>query len=182
MFLPIRPDTHQMTYSGRATLLASLRSWWFVRFPLASWQHFHFCVYFNHFSDPNPQLPGQHFLHWLVVNIPGDLVHEGDTVAEYVPANPSPDHGKLFFRISLLWKVTAAGPQPFIFLVFQQPQRIIDPALGYINSFTSEGRTYDTWSTQQFLQRNQLERPLAGNFFAVSAEDPLLYITKWCNL
>ena len=66
----------------------------------------------SHFSDPDapsrkdPKFREWH--HWSVVNIPGDNVAKGETVAEYIGAGPP----------------KGTGLHRYVFLVFRQKGKI----------------------------------------------------------
>lgn len=57
---------------------------------------------------PSRQAPAsREFVHWLVVNIPGDQVAKGDTLAEYVGSGPPKGSG-LHRYVFLVYKQGAA--------------------------------------------------------------------------
>lgn len=62
---------------------------------------------------PSRRLPLlREFKHWIVVNIPGNKVDEGETLAEYVGSAPS----------------RGSGLHRYVFLVYEQPRKM--PFLG----------------------------------------------------
>ncbi|XP_075223898.1 protein D3-like [Lycorma delicatula] len=84
--------------------------------------------------------------HWLVVNIPGMKVHEGEHLTEYV--GPSPAKG--------------TGLHRYIFLLFQQPGKInFNEPLKTVENKESR----KNFNTREFMKRYNLPLPLGGNWF-----------------
>jgi hypothetical protein len=101
---------------------------------------------------PNPSNTSCDFLHWLMINIKGDQMSTGQTLAQYVP--PFPDANR------------PAGQQSYLVLVFEQPGYVVDKYTPFINCFTRNGRDYGQWSTSAFLMRNRLgTQPIAATYF-----------------
>ncbi|XP_055714883.1 protein D3-like [Phlebotomus papatasi] len=99
----------------------------------------------------NPQFA--QIKNWLVVNIPGCNLTEGETIVEYIGAGPYKDTD--FHR--------------FVFLLFRQPFGKID--------FSPEGKTSMTdqegrrlFSIRNFAEKYSLEI-YAGNFFQAQYDD-----------
>ncbi|KHJ89384.1 phosphatidylethanolamine-binding protein [Oesophagostomum dentatum] len=80
------------------------------------------------------------FLHWLVVNIPGSHVRYGEEIVSYM--GPKPPAG--------------SGPHRYFILVYKQPRTI---SVGK----TSRAR----FETHKFISKNELGKPIAGNYFTV---------------
>jgi len=92
------------------------------------------------------------FRHWLVGNIPGDKLDQGETLTEYVGSGPPKD----------------TGLHRYVFLLYKQPGKI-----HFEEPFISN-RTRDTrpnFSIKAFAQRYSLGNPLAGNFYQAQYDD-----------
>ncbi len=73
--------------------------------------------------------------HWLVVNIPGSRIKEGDLLTPYKGADPLPGSGKLANNKScsvgskgsalICALVIVAGEHRYVLILFKQPDRII---------------------------------------------------------
>ena len=63
----------------------------------------------------DPDAPNPSFLHWLVVNIPEDQVHKGETLVEYKP--PTPPSGIHRYYVGLY-------QQPAILNIGDSPERV----------------------------------------------------------
>ncbi|XP_055932850.1 protein D2-like [Argiope bruennichi] len=93
---------------------------------------------------PDPKNPiSAHFLHWLMENIPENLVINGDTVLTYSPPAS-----------------TGSGPHRHIFLVYEQPNREM---LNDDDKNTGVKRNF--FDLNQFVKDRNLKGPIAGNFF-----------------
>uniref|UniRef100_A0A915CT60 Phosphatidylethanolamine-binding protein n=1 Tax=Ditylenchus dipsaci TaxID=166011 RepID=A0A915CT60_9BILA len=98
--------------------------------------------------------------HWLVVNIPGNDVSKGETLAEYVGAGPPP----------------GTGLHRYVYLVYQQSGgKISDPEHGHLTNTSGDKR--GGFKTSAFVQKHGLGDPVAGNFFSAEYDDyvPTLY-------
>jgi len=82
------------------------------------------------------------FLHWLVVNIPGNKVAYGHTLADYLGSGPAPLSGK----------------HRYTFLVYKQYHPLTK--VKKINLLTRA-----KFSTREFAHKHYLGSPVAGNFF-----------------
>ncbi|GBM89913.1 OV-16 antigen [Araneus ventricosus] len=89
-------------------------------------------------TPQNPNLAN--FRHWLVENIPGNKVNDGDLVSFYTPPAP-PDY---------------SDPHRYIFLIYEQPEKLKD-------NFDGVKRT--NFDVKKFVQDRGLKGPIAGNFF-----------------
>ncbi|GAU97381.1 hypothetical protein RvY_08691 [Ramazzottius varieornatus] len=84
--------------------------------------------------------------HWLVVNIPGNHVKEGQVMAEYVGSGPP----------------EKTGLHRYVLLAYKQPGKLSlnDKPL---DKQTANGRA--NWKVQKFAEENKLGDPIAGNFY-----------------
>ncbi|XP_003743877.1 protein D2 [Galendromus occidentalis] len=89
---------------------------------------------------------------WLVVNIPGYGLAEGEVRSPYEPPQPA----------------AGTGLHRFIFLVYKQSQTLNstdeDPEP---ETTTGESETSTPWTINDFARVNELGDPIAGNFFRV---------------
>ncbi|XP_037039774.1 protein D2-like [Bradysia coprophila] len=105
----------------------------------------------------DPDAPGREhaiyrcWQHWLVVNIPGTKVVEGDTLSEYIGSGPGRD----------------TGLHRYVFLVYRQNGRIDFDEKRSSKSCSREERR--SFRTNEFAEKYQLGNPVAGNF----------YLTQW---
>ncbi|XP_050341435.1 phosphatidylethanolamine-binding protein homolog F40A3.3-like isoform X1 [Bactrocera neohumeralis] len=90
-------------------------------------------------------------LHWLVINIPGNKVAEGQTVAEYIGSGPP----------------EGSGLHRYVFLVFKQPGKI--ESAKFIPKTSREGRVKVT--TRDSIAKHNLGDPIAGNFYQAQYDD-----------
>ncbi|CAH2094068.1 unnamed protein product [Euphydryas editha] len=79
-------------------------------------------------------------LHWLVVNIPGEKIESGDTVAPYFPPTPYP------------------GGFPYLFVLYKQNDLIDPDTLSTLSIFRPR------FDPVEFKNNNNLTGPIAGNF------------------
>lgn len=95
-------------------------------------------------SRSNPLLAN--FLHWMVVNIPGSLVEDGEVICDYLGALPEPDNDL----------------HRYIFIVYKQKAK---------TNYGNEERIFadDFLARQQFSIRNLVKtyllKPVAANIF-----------------
>ncbi|XP_021195595.3 protein D3 [Helicoverpa armigera] len=92
------------------------------------------------------------YLHWLMVNVPGDNLKYADTIAEYVGAGPPQD----------------TGLHRYVFLVYQQPFRAVFNET-VLSNRSSANRT--SFSVSDFAEKYHLGDPVAGNFFQAEYDD-----------
>ncbi|KAJ2942933.1 hypothetical protein O0L34_g15123 [Tuta absoluta] len=110
-------------------------------------------------DQPSRELPiFRSFLHWCVVNIHGDNVTAGDTLAEYMGAGPSKN----------------SGVHRLTFLVYWQPGFMEFDEVRLSNG-TSYGR--NGFSVADFALKYNLGDPVSGNFYKTSYDHyvPILY-------
>lgn len=83
------------------------------------------------------------YLHWLVVNIPGNDISRGSTKLDYLGADP----------------VSGTGIHRYTFLIFKQPKLL------YVFGQASRAN----FNTKSFAEAYKLGDAVAGNFFLASA-------------
>ncbi|CAG2107976.1 unnamed protein product, partial [Medioppia subpectinata] len=81
--------------------------------------------------------------HWLVVNIPGNNITDGDILAGFIPSGPP----------------EGSGIHRYVTVVYRQPHRID----GLIRNDTIESRV--SFDVTKFARNYKLGKPLAGNFY-----------------
>ncbi|PNF18633.1 Phosphatidylethanolamine-binding protein 1 [Cryptotermes secundus] len=96
--------------------------------------------------------------HWLVGNIPGNSVSQGETLSEYVGSGPP----------------KGTGLHRYVFLVYLQPGKITydEPRLT-----NRSGDNRGKFSIRNFAKKHNLGNPIAGNFYQAQWDDyvPKLY-------
>jgi len=97
--------------------------------------------------------------HWLVVNIPGNDLSKGDTLAEYVGSGPPP----------------GTGLHRYVYLVYQQSGKVSDPEHGVLTN--RSGAKRGGFKAAAFAEKHNLGDPVAGNFFLAEFDEyvPELY-------
>ncbi|XP_013403127.1 protein D2 isoform X2 [Lingula anatina] len=106
-------------------------------------------------SRENPKFGEWH--HWLITNIPGNSVSQGDVMSEYVGAGPPKDTG-LHRYVFLLFK-QSGGKQTFE---------------GLHKLTNRSGNNRKSWKVRDFAKKYNLQL-LAGNFFQAQFDD---YVPK----
>ncbi|KAJ9580129.1 hypothetical protein L9F63_004202, partial [Diploptera punctata] len=125
--------------------------------PEVTWRAEDGAYYFLCMTDPdapsraNPTA-GQ-IRHWLVGNIPGNKIEEGETFAEYVGSGPPKD----------------SGLHRYIFLVYKQPGKINFDEPYISNKPRNPQRR--NFSIKEFAQKYNLGNPVAGNFYQAQYDD-----------
>jgi phosphatidylethanolamine-binding protein (PEBP) family uncharacterized protein len=96
--------------------------------------------------------------HWLVVNIPGKNVEQGQTLAEYVGSGPP----------------KGSGLHRYVYLVYRQPSRL-EFSVPTLSNRSAEGRA--NFHAHKFATDHKMEGPVAGNFYQAQWDDyvPKLY-------
>ncbi|XP_044750336.1 protein D2-like [Coccinella septempunctata] len=94
--------------------------------------------------------------HWLVVNIPGKNVKDGETLSEYIGAGPP----------------KGTGLHRYVLLVYKQNEKIkCDEKKLSSNSGAGRGK----FSIKNFAKKYDLGQPIAGNVFLAEWDD---YVPK----
>ncbi|XP_037814421.1 protein D3-like isoform X2 [Lucilia sericata] len=107
-------------------------------------------------SRANPKV--REFRHWLVANIPGNKIDQGEVVAAYVGSGPP----------------KGTGLHRYIFLLYKQPGKIdIDEPHVANNS----RRNRPNFKAAKFAEKYNLGAPVAGNFYQAQYDDyvPILH-------
>ncbi|KAL7729166.1 hypothetical protein ACLKA6_009631 [Drosophila palustris] len=96
-------------------------------------------------------------LHWAVINIPGNKLNSGHSLAEYIGSGPP----------------EGSGLHRYVFLLYRQGQKIDDSQ--HIDKRTREGRL--SFSARQFAEKHGLGQPIAGSFYQAQYDDyvPILH-------
>ena len=96
--------------------------------------------------------------HYLVVNVPGDKIAEGETLSEYVGSGPPPE----------------TGLHRYVWLVYEQKDKIQcdEPRLT-----NRSGENRGGFSIKKFAEKYNLGDPVAGNLYQAEYDDyvPILY-------
>ncbi|XP_017847426.1 phosphatidylethanolamine-binding protein homolog F40A3.3 [Drosophila busckii] len=90
-------------------------------------------------------------LHWAVVNIVGNQLASGDTLAEYVGSGPP----------------EGTGLHRYIFLLYRQSARVEEDMR--IGKRTRDGRF--NFSVRKFAAKHGLGQPIAGSFYEAQYDD-----------
>lgn len=131
-----------------------------VNFRLTRWTTKHIL---NFFFCPDPDAPSRKnpiarsWQHWIVTNVPGSNVVDGQTISQYIGAGPPKDSG-LHRYTFLLYK--QSGKQDFNELTLGKSTR-----------------NRANFSATNFSDKHNLGNPIAGNVFQAQYDDyvPILY-------
>lgn len=107
-------------------------------------------------SRDKPDLREWH--HWLVGNIPGTNINQGETLTEYVGSGPP----------------KGTGLHRYIFLIYKQKSKLkFDEQRLFNNSADNRAN----FSTKKFADKYEMGDPIAGNFYQAEWDDyvPILY-------
>jgi len=96
------------------------------------------------------------FLHWLVVNIPGRDIADGQTLVEYVGSGPP----------------EGSGLHRYVCLVYRQPGPI-NPDMKPVSATQREGRR--SFRIRDFARKYNFGQPVAANFYQAQYDD---YVPK----
>ncbi|XP_055903480.1 protein D3-like [Eupeodes corollae] len=119
--------------------------------PSLHWEADENALYTVLMTDPDASAEFSEVRHWLVVNIPGNKVSEGQSVVDYVGSGPP----------------LGSGKHRYIFLVFKQPSSIKTDV--YISKTTRTGRTKT--KARDLIKEYNLGVPVAGNFYRAEYDD-----------
>ncbi|XP_022661274.1 protein D2-like isoform X1 [Varroa destructor] len=109
---------------------------------------------------PSRQTPKyREWHHWLVGNIPGQQISEGETLSEYVGAGPP----------------KGTGLHRYVFLVYKQPEGRINFDEKRLTNRSGDNR--GGFHIRDFAKKYKLGEPIAANFFQAEYDDyvPKLY-------
>ncbi|XP_013102441.1 protein D3 [Stomoxys calcitrans] len=90
-------------------------------------------------------------LHWLIINVPGNKVANGQVVAEYIGSGPP----------------EGTGLHRYVFLVFKQSEKITTDK--FISKTAREGRL--SIKTRDYIAKFKLGNPIAGNYYQAQYDD-----------
>ncbi|XP_025425172.1 uncharacterized protein LOC112694047 isoform X2 [Sipha flava] len=96
---------------------------------------------------------GREYLHWLVINIPGNDLGKGYTLFEY--------NSSTIINLSM--------PNRYVFLLYLQPSYITFNKTYWQRKF---GQDFSRFTIFEFAYQNQFEDPMGGNFFLTGYKDP----------
>ncbi|XP_018568619.1 protein D2-like [Anoplophora glabripennis] len=96
--------------------------------------------------------------HWLVVNIPGSKVSEGEVLSEYIGS--APPQGSELHR--------------YTFILYKQPQKLSFDEPRHSNTDPARGN----FSTEKFAQKYNLGSPVAGNFYFAQWDESVPILRK----
>ncbi|RZC41298.1 PBP domain containing protein [Asbolus verrucosus] len=108
---------------------------------------------------PSRQAPEfREWQHWLVGNIPGNNIDQGDVLSAYIGSGPP----------------KGTGLHRYVFLVYKQDGKINFDERRLSNT-SEDGRS--GFSIRKFAEKYQLGRPVAGNVYQAQWDDyvPTLY-------
>ncbi|KAM7363803.1 protein D3-like [Cochliomyia hominivorax] len=92
------------------------------------------------------------FRHWLVANIPGNKIDQGEVIAAYVGSGPP----------------KGTGLHRYVFLLYKQPGKLeIDEPRVANNS----RRDRPNFKAAKFAEKYKLGTPIAGNFYQAQYDD-----------
>ncbi|KAK9501885.1 hypothetical protein O3M35_012524 [Rhynocoris fuscipes] len=96
------------------------------------------------------------WLHWLIVNIPGNNVNQGEVLAEFVSSAPP----------------KGSGLHRYVFLVYKQPGKVKfeEQKIG-----GNTGKNRPKFSIANFAKKHNLGDPVFGNFYQAEWDD---YVPK----
>ncbi|XP_076262387.1 protein D3-like isoform X2 [Rhynchophorus ferrugineus] len=96
--------------------------------------------------------------HWLVGNIPGTNISQGEVLSDYIGSGPPPN----------------TGLHRYVFLVYKQNEKLSfnEPRLP-----RTSGDNRGCFSIRKFAEKYNLGQPIAGNFYQAEYDDyvPILY-------
>lgn len=112
----------------------------------------------------DPDVPAEYrdICHWLVINIPGSNVAQGQTVIEYVGSGPTKE----------------SGLHRYVFLVFKQSDKITTDLFVTKTSQEKRGKV----KTRDYIAKFKLGAPVAGNLFKAQYDDYVPTVRKQVGL
>lgn len=126
----------------------------------------------NSFETSDEDLKPSHmYLHWMVINIPGEKVDDGQTITSYKGPTPKP----------------GSGVHRYVIVAYEQksdaPMRIDHGAAPFRTSFPCQesGRLY--FDLENFRSKyNMSEHPIAANYFQVQYDEFVDNIDQSCTI
>jgi hypothetical protein len=117
---------------------------------------------------PSRALPEvREWLHWLVVNIPGDQIEQGEVLTEFVPSCPG----------------MGTGLHRYTFLVYEQPGEALLKCDEQRHDTSMPHRALRRhFSIRNFAKKYGLGEPIAGNFFQTQWDEYVLVLRKEMGL
>lgn len=109
------------------------------------------------------------YLHWMVINVPGAKVDQGQTVTSYKGPAPKP----------------GSGVHRYVILAYEQksdtPMRIDHSGATFRTSFPCQESGRSNFDLSNFLSRyNMTEHPVAANYFQVQYDEFVDNINESC--
>ncbi|KAG5873924.1 hypothetical protein JTB14_030349 [Gonioctena quinquepunctata] len=100
-------------------------------------------------SRKNPR--DREWVHWMIVNIPGNKISDGEVITDYVGAAPPKD----------------SGLHRYVFMLYKQPEKLKVDEEHHGPTDGKRGR----FSTEKFSKKYNLGKPVAGNFYQAKHDD-----------
>ncbi|XP_050515957.1 protein D3-like isoform X2 [Diabrotica virgifera virgifera] len=113
------------------------------------------CFYTLIFTDPDA--PSRYnpiyreYIHWLVVNIPGSKIFQGETISDYVGSAP----------------LKGSGLHRYVFLLYKQPEKLKFDEPKHSPTDGNRGN----FNIENFAKKYKLGNPIAGNFYQAMWDD-----------
>ncbi|XP_014224826.1 protein D2-like [Trichogramma pretiosum] len=129
--------------------------------PEVHYKHDGGILYTLFMTDPDVPVRGyaREWQHWVVGNIPEDKVHKGEVLTEYV--GPAPPKN--------------SGAHRYVFLLYRQNQGSITFDERRIGN---RDKKRNRFSVAKFVEKYNLEGPLAGNFMKAQYDDTVPVIRR----
>ncbi|XP_034236994.1 protein D3-like isoform X1 [Thrips palmi] len=119
----------------------------------------HYCLICTDFDPPGLELEDprkNEVIHYMVGNVPGNALHDGEVLFEYIGAGAR----------------QGTGLHKYVFLLYKQPGKI-NFNQERVSKIERKGRL--PFSSRIFACQFKLGRPVAGNFFTAQYDD---YVPK----
>jgi phosphatidylethanolamine-binding protein (PEBP) family uncharacterized protein len=125
------------------------------------------------FQNSDPDAPSRatpevrEWVHWLVVNIPGDKLSEGETLIEFVPSSPG----------------QGSGMHRYTFVLYEQPSRVDFSAEVKLNRSVEHRALRRHFSIRRFAEKYFPEKgAYAANFFLTQWDEYVNVVRKELGL
>jgi len=98
------------------------------------------------------------WLHWLIVNVPGNDLSKGETISDYIGSGPP----------------KGTGLHRYIFLAYKQPDKLTCDEPRHTSQ---SGKQRNNFKIRDFAKKYKLGNPVAANFYQAQWDDyvPKLY-------